>query len=102
MKVIITEPAKYRLKELYFFYKAYMPTQKAKEIRTDILNKIKTLSSFSEKGALEESLINSDFEYRYILERHCKIIYRIENETVFVTDFFDSRQAPEKLPIRNK
>ena len=35
--------------------------------------------------------------HRRIIEGHFKIIYKIEKETVYITDFFDSRQSPEKM-----
>jgi len=35
--------------------------------------------------------------HRRAIEGHFKIIYRVEGETIYVTDFFDSRQDPAKM-----
>jgi hypothetical protein len=35
--------------------------------------------------------------HRYLVEGNFKIIYRIVDDIIWVTDIFDSRQDPEKM-----
>lgn len=100
MQVKITTPAKNNLKQLITFYKLYIPEEKATDILNSILEKAASLTTFPSRGCLEENLKDTSFEYRYLLQGNCKIIYRIENDTVYITDFFDIRQDPSKLDKR--
>ena len=45
-------------------------------------------------GQREYLTSNPDRQYRRIIESHFKIIYYIRNDTIFITDIFDSRQDP--------
>ncbi|MFT7030953.1 MAG: hypothetical protein ACJA2C_002354 [Marinoscillum sp.] len=49
------------------------------------------------KGQLEEYLQHLKEDYRRIIEGHFKIVYKIENEAIYITDFFDSRQEITKM-----
>mgnify|MGYP000356532597 CR=1 FL=1 len=100
MKVIITDPAKGHLKDLFDFNSLYIPPQKNKEFLSKIIKKVRSLATLNNRGSIEENLIDADFEYRYVLQDNCKIIYRIQDEFVLVTDFFDVRQDPTKLTSR--
>jgi len=35
--------------------------------------------------------------HRRLVQSHYKIIYRIEGNTIYITDIFDSRQDPAKM-----
>ena len=53
-------------------------------------------------GRIEDSLISLNLQHRFILQHQHKIIYRIENNTVYITDVFDTRQNPPKIKQRAK
>ena len=36
-------------------------------------------------------------EYRYILSGNYKIIYKVEDSYIIITDVFDARQNPSKM-----
>ncbi|MEO0555107.1 MAG: type II toxin-antitoxin system RelE/ParE family toxin [Bacteroidota bacterium] len=49
------------------------------------------------KGQREEYLRHLEEDHRRIIEGHYKIIYKIENGAIYITDFFDSRQDTSKM-----
>lgn len=100
MKVIITEPARKYLRSVFDFYSQYTPKKKNKELLFNVLVKVRSLENMASRGGIETNLLDAPYEYRYLLEGNCKILYRIENDEVLVTDFFDVRQEPSKLITR--
>ena len=67
------------------------------------------LANFPERGQLEEALLSSPKDYRYILYQASpgqiiKIIYFIDkpNRMVYVTDFFPTRMDNERIHRRNR
>jgi hypothetical protein len=52
------------------------------------------------KGQHEPYLKNLNKGHRRLIEGHFKIIYRIEGDYIYVTDFFDARQDPEKMKVK--
>jgi toxin ParE1/3/4 len=97
MQVVVTDPAKLRLKYIYRYYKAEASVKTAQKIKDSVLGKIKSLKKFTLRGKIEENLIELNQEHRYVIEGHFKIIYLIYNDTIYVTDIFDTRQNPEKI-----
>jgi hypothetical protein len=49
------------------------------------------------KGQCEEYLEHLKEDHRRIIEGHFKIIYKVENESVYIIDFFDSRKNPASM-----
>ncbi|WP_369413895.1 type II toxin-antitoxin system RelE/ParE family toxin [Belliella alkalica] len=74
-----------------------IPLGKAQEIGVELLDKADSLIDNPEKGQFEEYLEHLGKGHRRLVEGDFKIIYRIESEKVYMTDFFDTRQAPEKM-----
>jgi len=97
MKVVYTEQSFESLEEIKDLLSKKHSPKKVEEIRTKILDKAESLIEFSERGQIEENLLSLNKEHRYILEKHTKIIYRIIDETIYITDFFDTRQDPSKM-----
>ena len=49
-------------------------------------------------GAIEPLLIGREEEYRHIVVKpYFKIIYRVEGDTIYMIDIWDTRRNPEKL-----
>jgi plasmid stabilization system protein ParE len=69
----------------------------ASKIRKSIFNATKPLIKQPLIGQIEENLIELKQEHRYLVEGNYKIIYRIINNDVYITDVFDTRQNPEKM-----
>ncbi len=78
-------------------YKEIADKEIADKIVDEIFNTIKTLSHSSFIGQQEPALEKLKKDYRYLLSHHCKIIYKIDLNTVYITHVFDTRQNPKKI-----
>lgn len=97
MNLVYTEQAFIGLEESLAFIASKVSYEKLMEIRACILDKADTLLLDPLKGQKESYLESTGLEYRRLIEGHYKIIYRVIEETIYITDIFDSRQDPEKL-----
>jgi len=91
-KTIWTETAKAQLRSIhdYLKYDKHTP-QGAANVKKDLLNAVKTIS-------FEEQYQKDEFqtEYRRIIVRQYKIIYKVENDTVYVMRIFRTTNNPNK------
>jgi len=98
MKIIILDQAVDSLGEIIkFSIEQEIPRNKVENLMTMLLDRSESLSNNPSKGQREEYLEHLGLQHRRIVEGHFKIIYRIQKEIIYVTDFFDSRQDPEKM-----
>ncbi len=99
MKIIYTDQSYQSLDESLQFLseKLGMPLEKVLEIRTKLLDRADNLVSNPKSGQIEEYLEHLNKKHRRLIEGYFKIIYRIEKEIIYVTDFFDTRQDPQKM-----
>lgn len=97
MKVIWTPFALNSLKNIFTYYKTHAGISVAKAIKNNILTTTIQLSKYPTSGQKEELLKELDEAHRYLIRGNYKIIYKILNDTVYITDVFDTRQNPDKL-----
>ena len=97
MKLVVTEPAKLHLKEMHDYYKLKVSKRVADKIKVGIIEKIKFVQEHPFAGQEEDLLLHLNLNHRRVVEGSYKIVYRIEEETIFVTDIFDARQNPDKM-----
>jgi len=69
----------------------------ADKIRRTIFLTTKPLIKQPLIGSLEENLAELKQEHRYIVEGNYKIIYRVIDNQIYITDIFDCRQNPTKM-----
>lgn len=101
MNIRITWWAKSCLKEIHKYYTKEASQNKATEIVDQIIKAALSLNRLPQRGRVEEDLRVLNKGHRYILEGHFKIIYRIEGDTVYITDIFNNWQNPESKIKRN-
>lgn len=99
MRVEITGRSLDRLEESLRFYLEGLdiPLEKVLEMKDQLIARAKSLSKNPYKGQLEPYLAKLQKGHRRIIEGNFKIIYRIEDEVIYVTDFFDSRKDPSGM-----
>ncbi|HML65237.1 MAG TPA: type II toxin-antitoxin system RelE/ParE family toxin [Dysgonomonas sp.] len=99
-RVIWTEPALDELALIYQYLLDNTNITTAKRVIEDILN-TGQLEAFPKSGAVEPNLKRSGKEYRYILRGHnkYKVIYRITDTVIYITDIFDCRKDPSSIKI---
>jgi plasmid stabilization system protein ParE len=99
VKIIYTHQSFESLEEsLQFLLKIQgVPLEKVLEIRNQLLDKADTLVTNPHLGQYEEYLDHLEKDHRRLIEGNFKIIYRIENGCIYITDFFDTRQDLKKM-----
>lgn len=99
MKVVITEQSLKRLEDTLRFYieELEIPKDQVVKIKSRLIGKAKSLSKTPHKGQYEPYLSKLKQGHRRLVEGNFKIIYRVEDEFIYVVDFFDSRDDPKKM-----
>ena len=100
MKVIWSNLAESSLISIYKYYREVAGIQVANKIRFEIFEATKLLIKHPNSGQIEMMLESLNEGHRYLVKRNHKIIYRIVNEGILITDIFDTRQDPIKLTNR--
>jgi len=99
MKIIYSDESIESLNQNLDFWikKLRYSVEKAIEIRDRLLFRAESLSKNPGLGQLEESLEKLNQGHKRLVEGHCKIIYLVFEDYVYITDFFDTRQDPSKM-----
>ncbi len=102
MKVQWTKFALSSLYEIFKFYKTNVSVTIAVNIKNSILTSTRQLETHPLSGAKEELLEDLEEDHRSLVRGNYKIIYKIQNSKVIITDIFDSRQSPDKIKRSKK
>ena len=99
MKVVLTDQSLERLEKslLYYLEELQIPTFKVAEIKNNLLKSARSLYRQPYKGQFELYLAKLNQGHRRLIEGNFKIVYRVEDNVIYVVDFFDSRDNPEKM-----
>lgn len=99
MKVVLTDQSLERLEKslLYYLEELQIPKIKVVEIKNKLLKSAKSLSRQPYKGQYELYLAKLNQGHRRLIEGNFKFVYRVEENVIYVVDFFDSRDNPEKM-----
>jgi len=99
MKVIYTDQSHDSLADLsdFLLEKQGWTLEKLLELRAKILDKADNLITTYNHYQEEEYLEHLGKNHKRAIEGYYKIIYRVEGKLIYVTDFFDTRQDPEKM-----
>ena len=101
MKVVWTKFALDALFEVFTYYQLNVSRTIAVNIKNNILISARQLQSQPLLGPKEEILEDLGEGHRCLIRGNYKIIYKITDNQVIITDVFDCRQNPEKIR-RNK
>lgn len=104
-QVIVTNPAKFRFQdEILDYIERNFSWKRAEEVEAEILSLVKSLAINPQRGALEKSVLNKKYTFRFVLYQatryfEIKVLYHIveDNKLVFITDFFPTRMNPSKI-----
>lgn len=97
MKISWTDFASECLKEAYYYHKIVVGERIAQNLKKKIFKSTLQLASQPLSGQIEMTLQYLGESHRYIVSGNYKIVYRITDETVLITDLFDSRQDPQRI-----
>lgn len=97
MKIYFTQQALDSLEETLKFVSQNNTPQKVEQIKNKLINSTTILTKSPKIGQEEEYLEHLNLNHRRLIVGYCKIIYRIDNENIYITDIFDTRQDPLKM-----
>ncbi len=97
-KVVITHFALFQIKSIYDYYCIYASIKIAKKIKSEIITSIKTVKNKEVEWQEDEFLGYLNKSHKRMIYGNYKIIYycNVDEDIVYVTDVFDSRQDPVK------
>ena len=102
MKVDITDFANQQLIDIFKYYATEVSENTASRLINKIIEAIEELGRLPSIGTKEVLLEKLKLNHKYIVTGNYKIIFRVEAETIYITDIFDCRQNPNKIIKRNK
>ena len=97
MKLVYTQQALISLGESMEFIAPHVSGETLETIRNGILDRADKLIKNPSSGRREEYLEHLGLNHRRVMESHYKIVYRVIDRTIYITDIFDSRQDPAKM-----
>ena len=97
MKIFWTKFALNSLHNIFNYYKENVNKLVAQNIKNSILSGTRQLEKQPLSGTIEKLLLNMEEGHRYIIRGNYKIIYKIQNKKLFITDVFDTLQDPESI-----
>jgi len=88
-----------QLKDIYKYYLNVAGLRTAQEMRKEIRDTVKKLGRFPSLGSIEGNADQGNpHNYRsLVVNKNYKIIYQTDDEHVFITAIWDTRQNPLKL-----
>ncbi len=99
MKVVYSTYAVEQLEIILHFLvnEQGVPFEKAFQIRQKIIDKADLLTDKPRLGQLDENFDRLLLKHRRLIVGNYKIIYLIEDDVVYISDIFDTRQDPKKM-----
>jgi plasmid stabilization system protein ParE len=99
LEVIWSDFAEKQLDDIFEYYEQNTGNRVAKEIVHGLINEPKILEKDPFIGQKEELLNERKITYRYLIFKHYKIIYSVDEKQGFIkiADVFGTRQKPTKI-----
>jgi toxin ParE1/3/4 len=96
MKLVYSSYTSDQLENILHFlvYEQGIPFEKAFEIRQKIIDKADLLLVNPKLGQEDEYFDRLLLQHRRLIVGNYKIIYLIEDDVIYITDVFDTRQDP--------
>ena len=96
-RTIISDSALRRIRKIFTYYSKKASSETAQSIIDNIFSTIDLIRDNPLAWQEEEYLKKLRKEHRRIISGNYKITYRIFDDTILVTDVFDTRQNPKKM-----
>lgn len=98
MKVKITGPAVAQLELIDKYYTKEGFVDFGKTLRGEITKAAKLLVINPKIGQIEDNLMHLGQDHRYlVLHSNYKLIYLVQDNILYITDIFDTRQDPSRI-----
>ena len=97
IKILWSDSALTQLEEIFDYHRNIAGVAVAKKLVKSLVLKSKMLELNPFLGPKEPLLSGRSFEYRYLVERNYKIVYRFNDNFIRINMVFDCRQNPSNL-----
>jgi plasmid stabilization system protein ParE len=97
MKVVVSDEALERFDRALDWYEGILSERQMLGIVDDVRNAVAYLAAHPGAGQFEPWLDHEGKGARRWIVGHFKIIYRVSDGTLHITDIFDSRQDPRRM-----
>ncbi len=97
IKIFWSDTAIKELEKIFDFNKTISGVLFARKTTKIIVKKTTLLKSRPNIGQREQSLLDRENKYRYLVVGNYKVIYWQENHLIKIATVFDCRQNPDKL-----
>jgi len=99
LKVVWLRLAEEKLEDIYNYYSEKAGITTARKIVLGIVDTTIDLEHNPEIGQTEELLVHKGREFRYLIYKNYKVVYRLHKERniIEIANVFDTRQNPYKL-----
>lgn len=97
MKILWSDFALAELEEILYYYQVKASSTVALSLVRTIFKKTLILKTNPFVGVKESLLSDRPDEYRYLVYKNYKIIYRCNDNLIVIIKVFDSRQNPAKI-----
>jgi len=71
--------------------------KKREEVMDRVLEATRRLLEWPNAGQVETWMEGREHIYRRLVVGNFKVIYRVDGETIYITDIFDARQNPGRM-----
>lgn len=96
-KIVWSAFASQMLQNIYYYHEEHASVAVAQHILSGLFTSTRQLETFPESGQIEKNLKHLKEEHRYLISGNYKIIYKLLESEILITDVFDSRQDPGKM-----
>lgn len=98
MKSILSDQAKLQIRTIARYIRMEFGKNHRDEFMQTVRHARRLIEDNPQIGQIEPLLVELPKVYRsYVMNHHNKIVYRIENDTIFIADLWDVRRNPEIL-----
>lgn len=103
MRTVLSEQAKQEIRKTA----KYIRKEFGKQRRDDFMKELREIRQLIESnpyiGSVEPQLAELPDVYRsYVMDRFDKIVYRIDDDFIYIADFWDVRRDPQTLAAQVK
>lgn len=99
IKILWSDSALEQLEKIFDYHKTAASPEIARKLVKSIIRKALILETNPMMGAKEPLLANRAIEYRYLVEKNYKIIYRFDGQFIRINMVFDCRQNPTRMEV---
>lgn len=97
MEIRSSKLFKQQVVDLLSYLKVTFGLSIASRVKSELEEKIFLLKSFPNMGTIELLLEEEPLTYRYLVVKHNKILYTVEDDYIFIHLLWDCRQDPLRL-----